>query len=379
MLEIIKEIKRDGLDFVVNKYKLIHKDYGHKFLLKYNQIDSYPFKGVEAVRECRGLILSNDLKVLSYPFKRFFNVQEVEADPIDFKVADVLKKEDGSLTALYWDNYMNQWCVQTSGTADAKTQVGSHSKTFEDLFWEFFYGTYMASTDDFDKTKNYIFELCTKWNQVVAFHQDPKLVLLNVRDLTDLSEVSYSELLEIGNKIGIPAVESYSLDTIEGIHEMINDMASEEEGFVAFDGTHRVKIKNPKYVLRHKSETEFTQKDIFTILKENEKDEFIGLIDRYVELYNEAEHFWLKLVVAGYKFRDIANGYVSLYGTKKEFATAIKAHMNDLNSFFTPYAYLMMDEKISTGILTTFNPEAVLREVNNKKLNTLFNKHKTNG
>jgi hypothetical protein len=379
MLEIIKEIKRDGLDFVVNKYKLIYKDYGHKFLLKYNQIDSYPFKGVDAVRECRGLILSNNLEVLSYPFKRFFNVQENEADPIDFSKADVLKKEDGSLTALYWDEYINQWCVQTSGTADAKTQVGSHNKTFEDLFWEIFYGTYMVSTDDLDKNKNYVFEMCSKWNQVVAFHQEPKLVLLNVRDLTDLSEVSYPELIEIGKSIGIPAVESYNLNSIEGIHEMIKDMASEEEGFVAFDGTHRVKIKNPKYVLRHKSETEFTQKDIFTILKENEKDEFLGLIDRYTELYHEAEHFWLKLVVAGYKFRDVVNDYVAKLDTKKDFALAIKVHMTEMVGFFLPYAYRMMDDKLSTGIVTPFDPEVVLREVDNKKLNEMFNKNKRNG
>lgn len=378
MLQIMKEIKKDGLEFVVNKYNLIHKDYGHKFLLKYSQINSHPFKGVEAVREARGLILSKDLKVLSYPFKRFFNVEENEADEIDFSKAHILKKEDGSLMTLYWDDKLNNWCVQTSGTANADVPVGSHNMTFAELFWDVFYGTYSASLDNLDKNKNYVFELCTKWNQVVAYHQEPKLVLLNVRNLEDLSEASYEDLIEHGKTIGIPAVESYNLNSLEGIREMIQELSAEEEGFVAYDGKNRVKIKNAKYVLKHKSETDFTQKDIFKILKENEKDEFIGLISRYEELYNEAERFWLKLVVAGYKFRDRVLILLDYCDTKKDFVFKIKPHFNELNRFFVNEGFRMMDEKISKGNSSSFEPEDVLRKVDNKKLNVLFNKFKTN-
>lgn len=186
-----------------------------------------------------------------------------------------------------------------------------------------------------------------------------------------MSQASYEELIEIGNYIGIPAVESYKLDTLEGIHEMLKDMSSDEEGFVAFDGEHRVKIKNPKYVLRHRSETEFTQKDIFTILKENERDEFIGLLDRYEELYNEAEHFWLKLVLSGYKFRDNVLLFLKKSKTKKDFVFKLKDLKTDFNSFYFSTAYKMMDAKLSGNSYDLFNPESILREVDNKKLNEL--------
>jgi hypothetical protein len=203
--------------------------------------------------------------------------------------------------------------------------------------------------------------------------------LLNVRDLTDMSEASYSELIEVGKKIGIPAVESYNLNSIDGINEMIKDMAADEEGFVAFDGKNRVKIKNAKYILRHKSETEFTQKDIFTIIKENEKDEFLGLIERYTELYNQAEAFWNKLLVAGYKFRDLVHNTISEVETKKAFALTIQPHINDFNRFFVSNGYKMMDDNLNHGVFGEFDPENILRGIDNKTLNDLFNKHiKTN-
>lgn len=344
--------------------------------MKYHQINSSAFKGVQAVRECRGLILSKELEVLSLAFKRFFNVEEVEADPIDFKIADILKKADGSCMTKYWDEHINQWCVQTTGTAEANTPVGCHDMTFADLFWEVFYGTHMSSSDNFDKNKNYVFELCTIYNQVVALHEKPKLVLLNVRNLDDMSEVSYEELIEIGNKINIPAVESYKLNSIEEIREMIVDMSAEEEGFVAYDGKFRVKIKNAKYVLKHKTETDFSQKDIFTILKENEKDEFLGLVKRYEELYDKAEKFWLQLLVAGYKFRDLVSKYLKMCKTKKDFALYIQPHINEYNRPFTAQGYQTMDKFLKSGTINSFDPEEILRGVDNKKLNEMFNKYK---
>ena len=135
MLNIIKEIKYWGLDFVVENYGLRMKDAGHKFLLKYDQIESSFAKAIPAVRECRGLILEKEtLRVLSMPFYRFFNMGEHCADQIDYNTASVFKKEDGSLIGYYWDSTLNDWAVQTSGTPDANTPVGDSDITFRNLF-----------------------------------------------------------------------------------------------------------------------------------------------------------------------------------------------------------------------------------------------------
>lgn len=54
-------------------------------------------------QECRGLILdeSRDFKTLAYPYKKFFNYNEIHAEKIDFQnKPQVFEKIDGSLMIL---------------------------------------------------------------------------------------------------------------------------------------------------------------------------------------------------------------------------------------------------------------------------------------
>lgn len=62
-------------------YNLIVKEKDDYTLLKYNQLES-DFSN-EIVRECRGIILNKDNKIVCYPFHKFFNYGEQYADFID--------------------------------------------------------------------------------------------------------------------------------------------------------------------------------------------------------------------------------------------------------------------------------------------------------
>ena len=73
-LNIIEQIKQFGIDKIVEKYNLKHKDFGHKFSLKYDQLNTPKNK---YTNECRGLVLSKDLEVLSMPFYRFSNYRNL--------------------------------------------------------------------------------------------------------------------------------------------------------------------------------------------------------------------------------------------------------------------------------------------------------------
>lgn len=369
-LEIVKEIRSSSIEAVVEKYKLVYKDYGHKFMLKYSQINSHPWKGVMAVRECRGLILrKKDLKPMSLAFIRFFNVQESEADPIDWDKAHIMKKEDGSCVTLYWDDYLNEWCVQTTGTADANVPVGSHNMTFRELFFQTL-DDMMVKLEYFDKKHCYAFELCTPYNQVVKAHEHSEVVLLNIRNMENMREHPYSELVTAGMRMYTPAVESYNLDSLEQIQNLLKDMAADEEGFVVWDGKNRVKVKNPAYVLKHKSETNFTQKDIFTIIKQNEQDEFVGVIKRYKELYDEAKAFWDSLIIEGYKLRDVAYEVRRNSETRKDYALSLQKHITPKNDIFSPHCYKIWNEPRKIP----FNPEDILCAMDDVKLNKMFNK-----
>jgi len=83
MLKIQTYLKEHGIDKTLSNLKLIYKDYGHKFLLKYNQIES-DFS-IQEVKECRGLILKKyTYDILSMNFIKFFNHGEQYANKIDW-------------------------------------------------------------------------------------------------------------------------------------------------------------------------------------------------------------------------------------------------------------------------------------------------------
>lgn len=389
-MEILKEIKKYGLEAIVQKYALLWKPalcnscfvkcesetkencLAHKYLLKYHQINSADFKNVQAVRECRGLILSKDLRVMSLAFVRFFNEQEAEADKINWDNARFLKKEDGSCMTLYYDWVLQCWCVQTTGTPDADTNVNNENITFADLFWQVF-GTYETGTHLLDENNNYVFELCTKYNQIVAIHEEPKLVLINVKNRNTMVDATYEELVEHGKEIGIPAVECYNLDSLEEVQEMLKDMTKDEEGFVIYDGEKRIKVKNPLYVLAHKSETNFQPKDMFKILQENEQAEFIGVLSRFKEQYYKAEHFWLKLIYEGNKLNSKASEVIKFAENKKDFVFQLAPIVTEWNKLFISNIYRAYDNA-QQGRWVDINPEEILREIPYKRLHEIFNK-----
>lgn len=74
-------------------------------LLKYNQINSDFSQDI--VKQCRGIILDSNHKIVCWPFSKFFNWGESNADEIDWSSARVQEKIDGCLdeTDLVITNY----------------------------------------------------------------------------------------------------------------------------------------------------------------------------------------------------------------------------------------------------------------------------------
>lgn len=95
-LELINIIKnnQNWEEILTNKpYSLkIKRDNGY-ILFKYDQINS-DFS-LKVVREARGIIFrEKDWKVVCFPFVKFFNVDEIYADKIDWNNCKVQEKID---------------------------------------------------------------------------------------------------------------------------------------------------------------------------------------------------------------------------------------------------------------------------------------------
>jgi hypothetical protein len=110
-----------------------HSEFPNLVMLKYNQLIAPMHEPI--TQECRGLILdeADDWRVVSFPYRKFFNHGEPNAAPIDWGTARVYEKLDGSLMTLY--PYRGQWRVASSGTPDAGGPAHDGGINFSRLFW----------------------------------------------------------------------------------------------------------------------------------------------------------------------------------------------------------------------------------------------------
>lgn len=371
-LKIINHIKEFGLDETINRFSLKVRKYPHKFILKYNQIES-PL-GLPQVRECRGLVLSNDLRILSYPFYKFFNIEEGNADIIDWNTAKVLKKEDGSLIQVYYDFTLNEWCVGTSGTAEGETDVnGDISLTFKRLFEqtllnyhsnvEYFYNRLI-------KGYTYLFELCTPYNIVVTPHETSKLVLLGVRDLTTLEEINYEMLKTFSFHIEIPLVEFYNINSEKDIRDTFVNMPFSEEGYVVVDNNfNRVKIKNPSYVAVHHLKDSSAQHNIMEVIKNNEIDEYTSIFKERKDEVLKLNYLYLMFQI---KLQDCLNTLIPYITerskeTDKIYAEQVFTRSKEYNlTKFSGFFFAYKNNKVNSVI-------DYVRSLDNKLLYTTLN------
>ena len=309
MLAIIEYIKEHGLNKAVSEFKLVVKEYEHKILLKYNQIESN--MGLEEVQDCRGIILEkNTWNVMSLAFRKFFNSNETHAAKINWDTAHILNKEDGTMIQVYWDWHKELWFAATTGTAEGEGEVNNkYGTTFNELFWDTVISKYTFNTCLLDKNHVYVFELTTPYNIVVTPHGESSAKLLAVRNRLTLKEIPYNELPMVSESLGIPLVKSYDLnvDNADKLAETLIGMPWSEEGYVVRDtDDNRVKIKNPAYLAVHHLKGKTAEHNIMVIVKTNEieefvstfpdrKDELLRLKDGYDELVFKLESIWGEL------------------------------------------------------------------------------------
>lgn len=374
-LNIVTYIKKHGLAKAINEFKLICKTYDHKILLKYSQIES-PMNKIE-VQECRGLILEKDTwKVMNMTFSKFFNAEETHAAKIDWESAHVLFKLDGSLVQLYFDWHKNEWCVATSGMAEAEGEVNDKPGTnFAKLFWDTLYKV----NPNFKLEKlnvgfSYAFELTTPYNIVVTPHGTSSITLLGIRNLDTLKEISYDGLTLYGTVVGLPVVKRFDMNVsdVGAIKKTFEGMPFSEEGYVVVDKYfNRIKIKNPAYVTAHMLKNKTSHHHIMGVIKSNEVGEYIatfperedeinGLKKGYDELVQTLDLTWEK--VKTFRPKNITKE------EQKKFAIRLFEELDKVNlKSFSGLFFGLKDYKVESV-------KNYMMEYDNKRLYQLFTK-----
>lgn len=308
-------------------------------ILNYDQIESP--KAHPIVIECRSIILNPyTFEVVSRKFDRFFNAGEVPDFYHDFDISRsrVYCKEDGSLVGVYHNPTTGRWEISTRGMAKAEgTHVSGISfrqavlNSFgvsEEEFQYIFANAHGAQNTVFLNT-TFIFEYTGPENRVVRRYDESKMVMTWMRNhqhtnfYPDETINSWcAEFYRLG--LNVRVVESYALNTIEGIVEAAKNLPALEEGYVVFDPVSgkRQKIKNPSYVAIHglRENGALSMKRVYSLVLLNDHEE-------YLNYFPEDRNAFGPVILAVAEFED---SMVTLWErvryseSQKDFALALK-------------------------------------------------------
>jgi hypothetical protein len=335
---LLQSFLRDGgtPDDLLARYAIVakrHREHPNLVLFKYNQIAS-PF-AEPIVRECRGVILdeSDNWRVVSRSFDKFFNYGEGHAAEIDWSTARVQRKEDGSLITVY--HYAGKWHAATSGTPDAGgaiwgTEGGEWEpspgvrlpmpRSFAEYFWQVAGVTPEWFNGEAEPDMCFMFELVGPLNRVVVQHQGARVVVLGAREVLGGGQFhAETASLMLGSRW--PAVAEHRLSTIDGVlssFESFSPLA--QEGYVVVDKHfNRIKVKHPGYVALHHTKDGLGIRAFVDIARSGEVPEVIAAFPELKPQLDEVRARLDALVA------EVERDYEALRGIETQKDFAIKA------------------------------------------------------
>lgn len=254
-------------------------------------------------RECRGIAFDSKTgNIISRPFEKFFNYMEKPKEHKnytwqDFRKSMVYEKLDGSMIRPLFlhdsqGNYTGFRLMTRKGITDvammAEAFVASLPKELYEEYNRFFKNCY-------NERLTPIFEFCSKENQVVIRHKEPKLVLLAVRNTVCGDYLGLFKFKYEGFK-NIPIVSEYTfqhMKTIEEFVDSIRALDSKQEGVVVYmrDGT-KLKIKADLYCQLHRITSNLREdRHYFDVFRNGSIDDLIPILD--VETLTEIQERFL--------------------------------------------------------------------------------------
>ena len=355
MLEKLEKYYEDGL--------LIKQTHPTKDLTIWNYSQKVQYEKLwdDITMQCRGLVTNSKGRIVARPFRKFFNLEEMDSLPSgDFKVYEKL---DGSLGILFhyeeeltderryniWFNnnyetgierffdpnnipdYDNPYYQPTPKTKDEWVFASRGSFTSEQAIK----GSEILKKHNLDSLHpgyTYLFEIIYPENRIVVnYGSEEKLILLGiVHTMVDDFEMplEYSEGLIGGCDFEL--VKSYNLG--DDIESLKNTISNDNEGYVLKFNDRpisRIKIKGEEYVRLHRIITNISNRDIWEYLKDNKP--FDELLEKVPDEFNN----WVKETVKDLtiRFDNINKDYTEIYENlksrnldRKEFAIRAKQY-----------------------------------------------------
>jgi RNA ligase len=272
-------MNKDKLDGLVKEGWLISQIHPSLDLTIYNysQKTQYEKNWTEENLSCRGLVLNSKGEVVARPFKKFFNLSEVEEKIPDLPF-EAFEKMDGSLGIFFWYNGDPVFASRGSFTSD-QSQMG----------WGMLKN---LNYDTLEEGITYLFEIIYPENRIVIdYGEEERLILLGAVETKSYKEIPYLVLEKFSKDNGFDLVKKWK--NKKSIPDLVKENDPNREGYVLrFSNGYRVKVKFEEYCRLHKIITNVSNIDIWEKLKENLPiDEIIDKVpDEFYEWVKRTEN-----------------------------------------------------------------------------------------
>lgn len=291
LLDLKRWIEKLNLEDFNNFFEClqINQD-GDLVLIRYGQAEAQ--KGMwqdenSPYREARSVVINlRNEEIVIAPFRKFFNLNEVEENNVDLireeiekaKVFEITDKMDGSMQCARYYNHR----IFMSGSMAINPE---NSWRLED-------GIKMLTNNHKEmlvKNQNltFIFEyIALKDSHVVCYKKEQEgLYLIGIRDVYTGYEYSYSEVKKMATKFKVPMTKIEKLTLDDLLVKMKEYKSSDKEGYVINIDGHKVKVKCDDYCDLHRMLDKISS--INVIIKNIAEDHFDDLISKVPENYKQ--------------------------------------------------------------------------------------------
>lgn len=325
----------------------------------YNYSDSvqYTNQWDEVTLNCRGLILDDDFTIVARPWKKFFNLGQVNLPIQTTDPVEVMDKADGSLGILYpmprgEDGYQH-YAIATRGSFTSEQAYYATFKIWNERYAE----KYETVLEALDEAYTFLFEIIYPENRIVLNYGDTE-------DLILLGAVQNENGYYCGPQYAKAMLEWEGpvVETLEykSISEALGHMDRKNaEGYVIRSHNFMVKLKQPDYLDLHKLVTNASPKTVWEQLRAGKSkdriiaafpDEFHDYIASMIGPLLKAYDQRLDEIMAGYSV--VANkvrGGRAVDGgvqpSRKEYAVAFSKYKD------AKYFFALLDNKPIREIL----------------------------
>lgn len=273
------------LDYLVDIFRTITFTQKDNLLLAKYGIVIWNTGFHDLAKACRGIVIDTDtMQVVSHPFDKFFNINEVPETSEKIVKKHINKaeyiyatdKKDGSTISV--SLYKGKPLITTNGSFE-----NDQIKWAADLFKR----QYPNFLPNLKSGYTYIFELIHPENKIVINYGDEKaLYLLAVRNLETNKLMSLDEVHTIGDKYNIPYPDVYDFTDLDIMIKLAHELkGANKEGWVIRIGTAdsemMCKLKLDEYFAMHKAFGKTTPMWVYKHLINGDLDDYLAICNEF--------------------------------------------------------------------------------------------------